>query len=210
MICVSLQKKTFDEFKDALAGLAFAEIRLDEGYLHLNEVTDLFRSHPNLVAACRPGGLADAQRQRILATACQAGAAYVDVEVDAGYADALVALAASKSCKVIVSFHDDQKTPPLPTLISIRDRCFEQGADIAKIACRVHSLGDCARLIALLDCDRPVIPVGMGPVGKICRIVAPLLGAPFMYASRTDAEATADGQIEAARLAEILKGFRDV
>jgi 3-dehydroquinate dehydratase-1 len=40
----------------------------------------------------------------------------------------------------------------------------------------------------------------MGELGKISRIVAPFLGAEFTYASLTDDNATAPGQISYQRL----------
>ena len=87
--------------------------------------------------------------------------------------------------------------------------CFESKADIAKIACKAHSPEDAARLLALYSFGRPLISIGMGDAGKITRIAAPLLGAPFTYASAEDAKKTAPGQIEAEKIDTIIKMIKE-
>ena len=95
-----------------------------------------------------------------------------------------------------MSHHDYERTPERPALEACVSACFEAGADIAKIACTVRSDRENARLLALLDTDREIVVVGMGEKGKLTRILAPLLGSPFTYASLSQGKETADGQID--------------
>jgi len=48
----------------------------------------------------------------------------------------------------------------------------------------------------------------MGRKGRLTRILAPLLGCPFTYASIDGGKETAEGQIDAASLRRILLEFR--
>jgi 3-dehydroquinate dehydratase-1 len=180
--------------------------------LAADDVHRLFGSHPALVATCRPGDRPDAERQRLLVGAVEAGARFVDVELesDTGYRTEIVASARSRGCRVIVSFHDYEKTPGKAVLDGLVSACFEAGADIAKIACLVRSPRDSARLLSLLDTDKDVVVAGMGEHGRVTRIVAPLLGSPFTYASLSRAKETADGQIDIATLSELMKKIGEV
>jgi len=90
-------------------------------------------------------------------------------------------------------------------MLQIVALCFESGGDIAKIACKVNSERDNARLLGLLDSGRDVIVIGMGEKGRITRIVAPLLGSPFTYAAPARGRETADGQPDRETMERYLR-----
>ncbi len=207
MICVSLAEKTLEESLAALVGLPFAEIRMDamEG-LSLGDVGVLFSSHNRLIATCRPGRLIDDIRKARILKAIEAGAAYVDVELDAQeqYREEIIAKAKQHGCEVIISFHDIDGTPDRPTLEATLSACFRKGADIAKIACMIRSAKDIARLLGLLDDSRKIVVIGMGEKGRITRVVAPMLGSPFTFASLSEGKETAEGQIDKGRLENLM------
>ena len=145
------------------------------------DVRTIFSRHHNLIATCSPGVFPDDHRKMLLLEAIRAGAAFVDVEVDAptGYREEIMGCAKSGGCAIIVSFHDYARTPGREELASTVSACFSMGADIAKIACMVLNDADNARLLGLLDDARKIVVVGMGEMGRITRIAAPLLGSPF-------------------------------
>jgi 3-dehydroquinate dehydratase I len=207
MICVSLAEPSVAACLTALEGLAFAEIRMDAMHLTPNDVPGLFSGGRTLIATCRPGGRSDEERKRLLACAIEAGATFVDIELESNvrYREEIVARARSRGCRVIVSHHDYERTPERPALEACVSACLEAGADIAKIACTVRSDRENARLLALLDTDREIVVVGMGEKGKLTRILAPLLGSPFTYASLSKGKETADGQIDKDTLEELLR-----
>lgn len=207
MICVSLAEETLNDYLVALEGIDWAEIRLDMTDLTLPEVTRLFSAHPGLIATCRPGPFPAEHRKALLMAAIDAGAAYVDIEVDSeeAYRREIIARARSRGRKVVVSFHDYEKTPERDMLEATIAECFAAGADIAKIACTARSVRDNARLLGLLDGGRPVVVVAMGTKGRIVRIVAPLLGSPFTFASLRPGRETADGQIDRESLESLLE-----
>lgn len=217
MICVSIAERSAGACLKALAGLAFAEIRMDRMNLTVDDVRDVFSAGMDLIATCRPGAFSEDERKRLLVAAIEAGAAYVDIEADSdgSFKREIIEKARSRSCAVIVSFHDYEGTPEREDLLRIVSLCFESGGDIAKIACTVHSERDNARLLGLLDSGRDIIVIGMGEKGRITRIVAPLLGSPFTYAAPARGRETADGQLDRETLEKYLKllsekGFREM
>lgn len=217
MICVSIAERSAGACLKALAGLAFAEIRMDRMNLTVDDVRDVFSAGMDLIATCRPGAFSEDERKRLLVAAIEAGAAYVDIEADSdgSFKREIIEKARSRSCAVIVSFHDYEGTPEREELLSIVSLCFESGGDMAKIACTVNSGRDNARLLGLLDSGRDIIVIGMGEKGRITRIVAPLLGSPFTYAAPARGRETADGQLDRETLEKYLKllsekGFREM
>lgn len=207
MICVSLAEPSVASCLAALKGLDFAEIRMDMMKLMLEEIPRLFPGNRVLIATCRPGGRSDEERKRLLMRAIASGATFVDVEIESetAYREEIVAEARSCGCRVIVSHHDYERTPERPALEACVSACFKAGADIAKVACMVRSDRENARLLALLDTDREIVVVGMGERGRVTRILAPLLGSPFTYASLSQGKETADGQIDRETLQELLR-----
>lgn len=213
MICVSIAEPSVEDCLEALKGLKFAEIRMESMALNAEGIRKIFGQPLQLIATCRHGKLDDRTRKELLLGAIAAGADYVDVEVesDSSYRKEIIDAARSRNCRVIISFHDYEKTPTVGRLRQIVDLCFSEGADIAKIACRILSERDNARLLGLLDeegFDRKLIVVGMGETGKITRMAAPFLGSPFTYASLVEGKETARGQIRKDRLENIMRSIR--
>lgn len=208
MICVSIAERSAGECLKALAGLTFAEIRMDKiQLLAIKDVHDIFSVGMDLIATCRPGAFSEDERKRFLIAAIEAGASYVDIEADSdgSFKREVIERAQSRSCRVIVSFHDHEKTPEREELLGIVSLCFDSGGDIAKIACKVNSERDNARLLGLLDSGRDIIVIGMGEKGRITRIVAPLLGSPFTYAAPVRGRETAGGQLDRETMERYLR-----
>ncbi len=211
MICVSIAEPTPGGCLAALKGIEFAEIRLDRMDTSEEDVGRVFFSGPGSSPPAGPGVLPDARRLALLRAAVSAGAAYVDIEVEAGasYKRAARREARAAGCGVIVSFHDLKMTPPRAALAGVIDRCFASGADIAKIACRVRYPKDNARLLGLLDDDRALVVVGLGKTGKITRVMGPLAGGRFSFASRAKGRETAGGQIPHLALGRLIRLVAD-
>jgi 3-dehydroquinate dehydratase-1 len=206
MICVSVAEPTVAACLRRLRGLDFAEIRLDRMRVGAAGVKKIFSKNERLIACCRPGGRSKKKRLGLLLTAVEAGAAYVDLELEAGarFKERIVRTARSRNCRVIVSYHNFEKTPPRPELEETISRALAAGADIVKIACLVRSRRDSARLLGLLDSKTPLIVVGMGEKGRLTRLLAPLLGGVFTYASLGAGKETAEGQSDAISLRQVL------
>ncbi len=211
MICVSIADVTADEACRIIREHEISEVRLDRIDFVETDIEQIFTSGKT-VATFRPvDGIDDDKRKDILKAAIKHGASYVDIEVESNdtYKNEIKEAALSEGCRTIVSYHDYIKTPVMRELEQLIYWCFEGGADIAKIACQVNSMGDAARLLSLYAIGKPVISIGMGEVGRITRIAAPLLGAPFTYASLDAARETAPGQIDSATLKQIIDMIRN-
>lgn len=210
MLCISISHVEFEECKEALRDLELAEIRLDTLHFSTRQVQELFSSPQKLIATFRPGKISEDERKDFLLAAIESGAAYVDIEIEAGdsFRESVIERARQKGCYIIISYHNHKITPSRNELLEIIDRCFECGADIAKIACLTLSEADSARILSLYDCSESragkVLALGMGEKGKITRIAAPLLGAPFTFAAPTPGHETAPGQLDRKTIEKII------
>ncbi len=199
-------------------GLDFAEVRIDAMDATIEDIQKIFSRPLALIATFMPSGpgvkpqtTADAgTRKKCLIAAIEAGAKYVDVEVqsDSAFRNEIIEKAKMKDCKIIISFHDFRTTPDMEKLEEITALCFREGADIAKIACKVNNERDNLRLLRLLDnadYQGKTVVIGMGNRGRITRVAAPFLGSPFTFASVSKGRETAEGQIEKSRLEQVMR-----
>jgi 3-dehydroquinate dehydratase-1 len=205
-ICVCLAGCNFDACLDAVSKYALVELRLDMLPFSQQQVERLLCGNAATIVTCRAGQYSDAQRMERLAGAIKSGADYVDIEIEspADYRQSLIKCAKSNHTSVIISYHNFELTPSASELQSIIEQATAMGADIVKIATMAHSAGDAARIMSLYaDSHYSLVAFAMGEFGKITRIVAPLLGAPFTYATLTSNTATASGQFTAEQMMRI-------
>jgi 3-dehydroquinate dehydratase-1 len=206
MICVSLTEKNPDVCLEILEKVEMAEIRIDLAELSDKDIIKIFSSRKKLIATCRPGKYSQSERMYKLRLAIKSGATFVDIEFEAepDFREAIIEFAHARQCDVIISYHNYEITPELDELETIMNKCFESGADIAKIATMVKVNRDNSKILSLYKAPGRLIAIGMGELGKISRIVAPFLGAEFTYASLSDENATAPGQINYKRLNKFI------
>ncbi|MDY0201829.1 MAG: type I 3-dehydroquinate dehydratase [Bacteroidales bacterium] len=208
-ICLSIGSLNFDEIVTHLKNVALAEIRIDLLNLNHDELATIFKLHKNLIATYRT--TSDFETMLTLLTqAIGNGCTFVDIDINTPniYLDKLIKIAQSKGCKVILSYHNFEETPDTKDLINIADKLFSHGACIAKIACMAQAPSDCARVMGLYENYKNLVAFCMGTTGMVTRISAPLLGAPFTYASEGKWE-TAPGQLsytDANTILNILSG----
>jgi 3-dehydroquinate dehydratase-1 len=214
MICVSIadgSSEAIEKILDSLNENEIAEIRLDQLDLNPRQIESVFSKSDKLIATCRTGKYSDQDRLSQLKTAVAAGAGFIDIEVESepSYLRELVSFCRDYECKIIVSHHDYNGTPSFEALRAIVEQCFASGADIAKIACMAHSKADSSRILALYEEQRPLVAIAMGIHGKITRVAATLLGAPFTFASLQSGKETAAGQLDRATMQLIMKELID-
>ncbi len=209
MICRSMAPVSVKDALDLIGEHSLVEVRL-EGIKDITDkgIKDIFNRPAKIVATCRPvidNERTETERLNLLKKAVDAGAAYVDIEIEShvSFQEELSAYAKKCGCTVIVSYHNYTETPDSEILHNIVDNCFKKGADIAKLACMANSKKDAVRVLALLDSDRPIIPIAMGKPGAVTRAAAPLLGAPFTYAPFQKGMETAPGQLSPDTLFKI-------
>lgn len=201
-----------------------AEIRLDRCSLSDNDIRLCFSSDVPLVATCRVGEVlasdsslnsvsASMVAEKRLVAAIEAGARYVDVEVDAPRSMAKrVRRAAMENGTVFIrSWHDFEGTAPLPALRSMVGKCLKEGAEIVKIVTMAQCAADAGNMMSLYDAAAPgsLLAFCMGNYGRETRLGCLKKGAPYTYAALDAQDVAAPGQFTADEMRrEVYKGFR--
>jgi len=82
----------------------------------------------------------------------------------------------------VVSFHDFRRTPDLARLRAVVGRAVRGGADIVKIATHLRGAKDLSVLLLLQSAAKvPLATMGMGPLGKVSRLVLAVAGSRLNY-----------------------------
>jgi 3-dehydroquinate dehydratase I len=212
MICVSLADKDPVVCLDRIGKLDVAEIRIDLCLLDDESIKTIFSCRKKLIATCRPGVYSQEERMHKLKLAVESGATFLDLEFEAdeAYRNEMLEFAHLHQCDVIISYHNYEGTPELDELEKIMAKAFAYGADIAKIATMVNVNRDNSKILSLYKAPGRLIAIGMGELGKISRIVAPFLGAEFTYASLSEDNQTAPGQISYEKLNKYILEIQQI
>jgi 3-dehydroquinate dehydratase-1 len=133
-------------------------------------------------------------------------ARYIDIELRSAAAlRSLIKLAREKNVRRIVSFHDLKATPGLGGLQLKARRAKSLGADIFKVATRVDTPAQLARLLDFItkkEIDLAVSAMGIGKLGAISRVLLAYRGSALVYGSVAMAT-----DIEGQMSLEQLRGF---
>lgn len=212
MICVSINAENYDECESYLTQYSFIEFRLDNTKMTDDEIRRLFNSSNKLIATCKAGKYNEEMRHKILLNAVKWGATYLDIEYDTDLKrmNELKGVAKKSFCKLIISYHNYEFTPEKSYLKNIINESLIMGADIVKIVCKPKNELDNINLLSLYK-NYPkgkLISLGLDNIGRITRVAAPFLGAPFTYASVEKDEETAPGQIDVHSLKKIYELMR--
>lgn len=212
MICAAISNPSAEYCRNLLGEVEMAEIRLDLAKYPSSEYASIFGHETPTIATCRPDELGLDEQYRLLKAAIEQGANYVDIEIEAPekQLQRILEVARANDCKVIISYHNYTNTPSEEELDDIITTCFEKGADIAKLAVMANDTWDVSRVLGLYQTDKPLVALAMGEFGKLSRIAAPLLGAPFTFAAPTDGHPTAPGQVSYNDMTELLEKLQTI
>ena len=245
MICTTIQNRTAEQILEILQNCEMAEIRLDRCPLTYNEIDAIFSSDVPLVATCRISEVAEREEslqdlpeqsrmikamqiaEKRLVRAIEAGARYVDVEMEAQkQMSKRVRQAAHENGTVFIrSYHDFEGTDSVDGLKALVEKCVYHGADLVKIVTTAQTDYDADRLMSLYEwcageksqgndrvaalADGGLIAFCMGEAGRQSRMDCLRHGAPFTYAAVSNEETAAPGQWPADEMASALyKNFR--
>jgi len=146
----------------------------------------------------------EAKRREELLSAVELGAGIIDIELVTGNRKEMVQLI-KKRAKCLLSLHDFEGTPSLDRMREIVQRELEAGADICKVVTTAQKFEDNLAVLQLIS-DFPearVVSFAMGPLGFASRILCPLVGGDFVYASIEAGKESASGQITVRDLRKI-------
>lgn len=131
---------------------------------------------------------------------------YLDIELRSKNIDVIKGFCKDFNKKLIVSYHDFEKTPSKNQIENIIDKCAVIG-DISKVAFMPNDINDVFLLeeitIEYSKKNIPIVSISMGDMGKISRICLPFYGSMFTYAYA--GEEKAPGQIYIKDLKNILR-----
>jgi len=143
----------------------------------------------------------ESQRIKELLGALELGAAIVDIELGTpGLEKAVREIKGRADC--LLSYHDLKGTPPLDKMREIIKNQLAAGADICKVVTTARSFKDNLSALQLIA-DFPqkkVVSFAMGALGQISRVLCPLVGGYFTYASVEEGRESAEGQVAVGEL----------
>ena len=229
MICTVIHNKNFEQILEALEQCEMAEIRLDSCRMSAREIQECFSSDVPLIATCRLAELMASEpslqdesmtqqsreikaaqiAEKRLCQAIEAGARYVDVEIEAPkqMSKRVRNVAHENGTVFIRSYHDFEGTASVDALRTLVVKCHYHGADMVKVATMASSQEDAERVLSLYEwcggmqgtdmenlADGGLIAFCMGEAGHESRLECLRRGAPFTYAALDGDEAVAPGQ----------------
>jgi 3-dehydroquinate dehydratase type I len=241
MICTTIINKDRQGVLEALETCEMAEIRLDSCDLSMKDIDEVFSSDVPLVATCRIAevmakepslqdpSMSDQSREikamqiaeRKLIRAIEAGARYVDVEIEVQkQMSKRVRNAAHESGTVFIrSYHDFCGTASVEDLHNMVEKCRYHGADIVKLVTTAASEEDVQKVMSLYEwcrteasngvealADGGLIAFCMGDAGKSSRIDCLKHGAPYTYAALNEQDAAAPGQMPTSEMTSAIYG----
>ncbi|RLI35578.1 type I 3-dehydroquinate dehydratase [Candidatus Bathyarchaeota archaeon] len=148
------------------------------------------------------------ERVKTLIKAAEAGFDYVDIEFCVDGIEGITSKLKSLGVKPIVSFHDFNKTPSLGEMESLVRSEVSAGAEVCKLVTTARTFSDnlsCLLLVSKLGCEVNLVCFAMGRYGVISRVLSPIFGGYFTYASLREGLETAPGQIAISTLKEIYR-----
>ena len=152
----------------------------------------------------------EAERIAELLRAVELGADVIDLELGTESLEE-IARKIDKRAKLLLSYHDLKGTPPLDNMREIVERQLQAGADICKIVTTARSFEDNLAVLQLIP-DFPkirVVSFAMGPSGFTSRVLCPLVGGDFTYASIEKGKESAPGQVTVKELTKIYGMIAD-
>lgn len=220
-ICASIVASTMRDMERMMRraerdGADFIEVRLDyiRGKYSLKEVRKL--STLPLIATNRhlmEGGLfegSEEERFRLLSSAADLGFEFIDVELSTESSDERVKSLIDTGAQTIISAHIFDSTPNLSTLNSIFKKETSTHASVCKIVTSAKAFEDnlrCLKFVEKASQKANVICFCMGELGITSRLLSPLVGGYFTYASVQKGKEAAPGQLtisEMRRFYEVL------
>ncbi len=228
LICVPLMGSTcesvMEEVKNLPSGTDVIELRIDawDAVEDLEFSVDLIGKvraavgDLPLILTCRGhwegglNGVSELAKDRIYSRAISEGLVdFVDKEMSYGYGKIaeVKAHAEAHGVKLIVSYHDFERTPSLSFIYSQLVSQIRLGADVAKVAMMPSLEEDVLRLFeATLAVRRdfpdvPLVTMSMGVLGQVSRLVGGLYGSDLTFAVGSAPSAPGQPSVDAVRTA---------
>jgi 3-dehydroquinate dehydratase I len=149
-------------------------------------------------------GGGESERIKELLSALELGASIVDIELDTPGVEKVVKIIKGRA-ECLLSHHDINGTPALKKIKEIIECQISAGADICKVVTTARNFADNLAVLQLIT-EFPkvkVVAFAMGAAGQISRVLCPLVGGYYTYASIEAGRESAEGQITVKDLRKI-------
>lgn len=136
------------------------------------------------------------ERVAELLDALELGAKIIDIELATAHLDEVVRRVKGKAA-CLISYHDTTATPPLEGLRDVVRRQLASGADICKVVTTARNFADNSPVLQL-PAEFPearLVSFAMGHHGFASRVLSPVFGGHFVYASLEAGRESAPGQL---------------
>ena len=144
------------------------------------------------------------KRMELYKTAIENNVKFIDIELKEEKNKELVEFRnrINSETKIIVSYHDFEKTPDYDELLKIVKKELEIG-DIAKFATMAKSKKDVLNILKVVnEFEGKIIGIGMGEEGKLTRILGVDFGSILTFSSM-EGRSSAPGQVDVVKLKKI-------
>jgi 3-dehydroquinate dehydratase type I len=203
---VSILPKTVPEAlrlieKAEAAHADFIEIRLDrlEDCLENRQgLADLAAHGKTPKIATDKTSRTETAHRQLLTAAAKSGFEYIDVELSTPRLEALVKELRALGAKSIVSFHKFDGSLSISELNSVLEREIASGAEVCKIVTTAKQMEDNLNTLnftSTASSKAKLVCFCMGERGKVSRLLSPLFGGFFTFASLEQGNETASGQM---------------
>jgi len=212
-ICVSIQsvttQQTVEDVKRVGTEADLIEIRMDyrDGSLDFDKIVEA--SKVPLVGTNRredQGGRAqetEKERVKVLSEAVKAGFTYIDLASTTENLENVISDLKKEGAKVIASHHNFKTPLNNGQLEEKYAELKKTGGDVVKIIGWADSVLDNLPYIKFNNEHPGNVSFGMGEKGVTSRIMAPLSGALYTYASLDEGKELGPGQVPLSHLREI-------
>jgi 3-dehydroquinate dehydratase type I len=208
-ICVSILPKTINEASNLIeraenAQANFIEVRLDCFQTKV-DLSDLVNStRIPLIATNKVSSErgyftgTETERQEVLLNAAKSGFEYVDLDLADPNLNEEVKSLKELGSKSIISFHKFDGTLSSSEMELVTKQEIDGGASVCKIVTTAKKIEDNLRVlnfVSKMSSKVQVVCFCMGELGKVSRLLSPIFGAFFTFASLEQGSETASGQM---------------
>jgi 3-dehydroquinate dehydratase-1 len=145
-------------------------------------------------------------RIKELYNAVDLGASIIDIELATpSLAEVVNNIKGKAEC--LISYHNTKNTPPLDRLRQIAVNQIAAGANICKVVTKARSFADNLVVLQLIAdfSSANIVTFAMGDKGQVSRVLSPLAGGYFTYASLGEGKESAEGQVTVGELRRIYE-----
>lgn len=219
-ICVSLLPSSVVEAHSLIEkaeelGSDLIEIRFDnlEPTINFRELSD----HGNIpkiatISSVNKIGkkvnVSNMDQQKILIQAAKSGFEFVDIGIASPNLEKAIKKLKVLNCKPIISFHDFTGPLSLSALERILSKEILNGAEVCKIVTTANQIQDNLNILNFISQNSSktcLVCFCMGKLGKISRLLSPLYGSFFTFASLKEGSETANGQLSFQEMKNVYK-----